>query len=301
MKKNTIIPPINLSRILKEADAMGISDELLVIDDLRKFPTVTDPKRLTCLMMGVCKKGVATFAVNGKQYELKENDAWILTEGQVLEDLKVSNDCEGIGFMISYMYLYEILKDVRNISTVFLLARRHPVFALQNDEVNSVYQYFGMVKERIANPQHKFRMDVIRLLMVTMMHDVAGAFYRVLHLGVQEGQSTRAENIFVNYLQLVEKNFIEQRRIGWYAEQLGITGKYLSETVRSVSHHTPNDWIDRYVTAEVCSLLQKSDMRINEIAEYMHFPNQSFLGKYFKENVGVNPSEYRRQAKTFEK
>jgi len=26
----------------------------------------------------------------------------------------------------------------------------------------------------------------------------------------------------------------------------------------------------------------------------MNFPNQSFLGKYFKEHVGMSPSEYRR-------
>lgn len=293
--------PINLSRIHKEADAMGISDDLLIIEDLKRFPTVREPKRLTCLMVGVCRKGTATYTINNKQFTVKENDAWILTQGQVLDDLQVSEDCEGIAFMISYMYLYEIIKDVQNISTLFLLARRHPVFALTADEIGYVYQYFEMVKERILRPQHMFCAPVIRLLMVTMMHDMAGAFYRVLHVGVKAGQSSRAERIFVKYLQLVEKNFIEQRRIGWYAEQLGITGKYLSETVRNVSNHTPNDWIDRYVTTEICTLLQKTDMRIGEIADYMHFANQSFLGKYFKENVGVNPSEYRRQAKTFEK
>ena len=33
---------------------------------------------------------------------------------------------------------------------------------------------------------------------------------------------------------------------------------------------------------------------IKEIANEMNFPNQSFLGKYFKEHVGVTPSEYRK-------
>ena len=35
-------------------------------------------------------------------------------------------------------------------------------------------------------------------------------------------------------------------------------------------------------------------MSIKEIAQNLNFPNQSFLGKYFKEHVGMSPKEYRR-------
>jgi len=41
-------------------------------------------------------------------------------------------------------------------------------------------------------------------------------------------------------------------------------------------------------------LLKNSSKSIKEIAEDLHFPNQSFLGKYFKDHVGMSPSEYRR-------
>jgi AraC-like DNA-binding protein len=36
-------------------------------------------------------------------------------------------------------------------------------------------------------------------------------------------------------------------------------------------------------------------MSIKEIAQHLNFPNQSFLGKYFKEHVGMSPSEYRKE------
>ena len=34
--------------------------------------------------------------------------------------------------------------------------------------------------------------------------------------------------------------------------------------------------------------------RIKQIAMDMNFPSQSFMGKYFKEHVGMSPTEYRR-------
>ena len=89
-------------------------------------------------------------------------------------------------------------------------------------------------------------------------------------------------------------HFKQERKVGWYATKLCISPKYLSETVKQVSHRTPNDWIDHYVTLEIRVLLKNSTMSIKEIAEMLHFPNQSFLGKYFKEHVGVSPSKYRR-------
>ena len=41
------------------------------------------------------------------------------------------------------------------------------------------------------------------------------------------------------------------------------------------------------------NLLRHTNKKMSEIAEEMHFPSQSFFGKYFKENVGVTPSDYR--------
>ena len=55
-----------------------------------------------------------------------------------------------------------------------------------------------------------------------------------------------------------------------------------------------NEWIDNYVTLELRVLLKDSTKSIKEIAEELNFPNQSFLGKYFKEHVGMPPSEYRK-------
>ena len=82
--------------------------------------------------------------------------------------------------------------------------------------------------------------------------------------------------------------------MAWYAEKMCITPKYLAETVRQVSKSTPNEWIDKYVTFELRLRLKNSTKSIKEIAADMNFPNQSFLGKYFKEHVGQSPSAYRR-------
>ena len=76
---------------------------------------------------------------------------------------------------------------------------------------------------------------------------------------------------------------------------MGITPKYLSETVKSVSKNTPMEWIDNYVTLAIRVLLKDTTKTIKDIADEMNFPNQSFLGKYFRMHVGVSPSEYRRK------
>ena len=93
----------------------------------------------------------------------------------------------------------------------------------------------------------------------------------------------------------MEQNFRSERRVSWYAQQLCITPKYLSETVKAVSKRRPNDWIDNYVTMEIRVMLRNSTMSIKEIAQELNFANQSFLGKYFKEHVGMSPKEYRKQ------
>ena len=82
--------------------------------------------------------------------------------------------------------------------------------------------------------------------------------------------------------------------MSWYAQQLSISPKYLSLVVKRISGRTALEWIENYVTMELRVVLKNSTKSIKEIAEDMNFPNQSFLGKYFKEHVGMTPSKYRK-------
>ena len=130
-------------------------------------------------------------------------------------------------------------------------------------------------------------------MLKTLIYELGNEIWNVQR--INEKKNTRAESIFANFIGLVEKNFRVERRVGWYAEKLCITPKYLSETVKLVSKKTPNDWIDSYVTLEIRVLLKNSSKSIKEIASDLNFPTQSFLGKYFKEHVGLSPSQYRKK------
>jgi AraC-like DNA-binding protein len=45
---------------------------------------------------------------------------------------------------------------------------------------------------------------------------------------------------------------------------------------------------------EIRVLLKNTTKSIKEIADAVNFPNQSFLGKFFKEHMGMSPSEFRK-------
>ena len=46
---------------------------------------------------------------------------------------------------------------------------------------------------------------------------------------------------------------------------------------------------------EICNLLKQSDMTMGEIADYLHFNDQSALTNFFKTRAGMTPLAYRNQ------
>ena len=63
---------------------------------------------------------------------------------------------------------------------------------------------------------------------------------------------------------------------------------------KQVSQRTPNEWIDHYVIVEMKVQLKNTMKSVKEIAQPMNFPNQSFMGKYFKQHTGLSPLKYRK-------
>ena len=293
MRRKEILP-INIERIIKTYDVPHIGEDIAVIKSLRQLPVMAEPRRMSlCLFLGICTEGIVTLNVNGKKRVVSSDSVMVVTEESVVDNIRYSDDYNGFGIFISYKMLHDVLENITYMSSLFLLSHNHPVFEVKKEDIATARRYFDAIETRILAPQHRYRKEVVRLLILALLYDFNNVFENVINHPRKEEKQSRGEHIFVEFVQLVEKNFRQQRQVQWYAKEMNITPKYLSEVISSVSRRTPNEWIDKFVTTEMRNLLRHTNKKMFEIAAELNFPSQSFFGKFFKENVGVSPSEYR--------
>ena len=271
---------------------MSLGEDLLLLDRLADAPFPTEPRRMNFILIGLCTRGRVQYRMDLQEHLVTPGDIIMASERHIIDNYMASPDLEGLCMMVSVPFYNEIIRNVSDASALFLFSRTHPVIALSPRDQQVFREYFYVIRAKMAETQNHFRRDLVRTLMLAMFYDLSDVVYRFSHSEV--GRQSRADIIFTQFIKLVEENCRHERRVGWYAQQLCITPKYLSEMVKHTSKRTPNEWIDNYVTLELRVLLKNSAKTIKEIAEELHFANQSFLGKYFKERVGMSPSEYRR-------
>ena len=102
----------------------------------------------------------------------------------------------------------------------------------------------------------------------------------------------RKEQIFRDFLTLLEQHFTQERSISFYADRLCLTPKYLSTIVKEVSGKHGMQWIDDYVALEAKALLREGTMSVKQVSDKLNFPSQSMFGRFFKKMTGYSPKQY---------
>jgi AraC family transcriptional activator of pobA len=274
---NSFMESITIAKTKERYNGQFIDDDIILFDEFADVPLPNEPRRMDCIIVSLCTKGKAQYSVNTEKHLVTANDIIIINQGQITDDFLLSRDFNGIGLMISFDFFSEIVKGVHEISSVFLFSRTHPVSTLRTEEAEVFKEYYDLIKRKICDTSHHFRKDVVRSLLTTMLYDLGNVIYRLQQS--TDTRQTRSESIFADFIKLLEKNFRSERRVGWYGQQLCITPKYLSETVKQISKRTPNEWIDNYVIMEIRVQLKNSTKSIKEIATNLHFPQPEFLWK----------------------
>jgi AraC-like DNA-binding protein len=271
--------------------AVYLGTDLLLTERINEVPMPTEPRYMNFIMIGLCTKGEVMYQLDTIKQVIKPGDILVVSDRHIVDSYQHSDDMEGLCMILSVNFFREIIQNVSDISSLFLFSRLHPVMSLEQEEIKTFKEYFHIIKEKIGDKRNHFQKDLIKALLLAMFYDLSNIIYRGQN---DDKPKSRQEIIFTKFIRLVEMNFKHERRVAWFAKELGITPKYLSETVKAVSHRTPNEWIDYYIILELRVQLKNTIKNIKEIAEELNFPNQSFLGKFFREHVGMSPSKYRK-------
>lgn len=284
---------VTIDEISRKYKCSHVNNDMLLLDEIASMPMNNYPKRLDPIMVGLCLKGNACYTVNTEEHKVQPADVIIISNGQVVDNYQYSPDFSGIAILMTEAFFQEIIKGVHELSQLFLLSRIRPVCHIDEKEVEAIKTYFKLIRQKVDDVDNHFRKDVVCTLMRAMIYDLGDQLFKRQHN--DNRKETRTESLFTRFIELVEKHFRTERRVSWYAGELNISSKYLSEAVKQVSNRTPTEWIDNYVTLEMRVLLKNSDKSVKEIANLLGFANQSFLGKFFKKHVGMSPTQYRRQ------
>ena len=290
-KKQILIQDTEFGKAKHWEGSVCLDDDLQLSDQINKAPMPSDPRKTNFILIGLCTKGKISYRMDTEELVVHAGELLVVSERHVIDGYKCSDDMEGLCIMMSVDFFHEIIKSVHDVSSLFVFARMQPVMKLEADEIATFTEYFQFIKQKISDNHNHFRKDLIRTLMLAMFYDVGNVIYRVKNF---DESLLRSEKVFTRFLKMVEENCKRERRVSWYAQQLNITPKYLSTAVKRISGRTAVEWIENYVTMELRVLLKNSTKSIKEITEELNFPNQSFLGKYFKEHVGMTPSAYRK-------
>jgi len=268
-----------------------IADDIIISDSLTKLPLPDGPRRMTFIVVAMCTNGTVTMSIDTNNVQITKGDLVIISERHVIDNYKASADAEGQLMIMSTRFFYDVVHDVSDLSSLFILSKEQSLLSLDGRESDIFTEYYTLLKRKVADTSNSYRRNIVGSIIHTMFYelcDVVARRQQAIH-----SHNTRASIVFTKFISLLEISHKQERRVGWYAEQMGITPKHLSETVKAVSMRTPNEWIDSYVTLAARLLLKNTTKSIKEIAAELNFPNQSFLGKYFKEHVGMSPSQYR--------
>jgi len=111
-------------------------------------------------------------------------------------------------------------------------------------------------------------------------------------------QSPAAQQIILRkFIQLIDNHYIDKRTVQEYADMLSITANYLSQSVKIVSGKNALTFIAERLATEAKSLIRYTDFEIAEISYQLNFSDPTNFGKFFKKQVGLTPSEFRKRHK----
>ena len=106
--------------------------------------------------------------------------------------------------------------------------------------------------------------------------------------------NSRSGELYNLFLDAIDRFCHHYSDVAFYAEQLGVSARYLGQVTRSIAHRSPKAMIDERITSEITTLLTSTNKPLKEIATLLGFSSQAHLSRYYKKQKGVAPSEVRK-------
>ena len=264
------------------------NDSVLVCSTLRDIAPEALPDYV---LHYLCLTGTCTFAYWMREHTAQAGDCIIISLPLLLEQFQPSEDytCRLIAVKRPFMESSRPRSNYGNKGVLALF--ENPVMRLTEEESYRCNWDMDAIQCTCAHPEHRFQDEMVSIACQRLFLDFFDFHLRIYGEDMIPLQSASLLSRFLSLLE--DGNYRQHRDISWYADQLCVTAKHLSETCKRVSGFNASYWINRFTTIDLKRCLQDKILSLTQIQDDFNFSSAAYLTRFTRNNLGKTPSEFR--------
>lgn len=260
-------------------------------NDIFKYPI-----RINAYIIIICSNGSVELSCNLQHYKIKENTFFAYKPGMIIQLVAIEpSDLKVMIFTQEFLDNLHIRID--NLPLQYKKAQECYSFPLSmNDRMelcNCIECAETLIGKNKINPYYR---TMVKTSVTFVLYDLLYEICENSNDFNSRSKPATQDNVhFETFMRLLSQHYKKYHSIGFYADKMCLSPKYLSMIIKRASGKLATEWIDEYVILEAKNLIKYSTMTIQEISNALNFTNQSFFSKYFKRLTGLTPKAYREQ------
>ncbi|MDO4994424.1 MAG: AraC family transcriptional regulator [Bacteroidales bacterium] len=249
----------------------------------------------------LCLNGAAEIVLDGVRYRIETGSLCLYFPYSVLEVRRRSDDLDGMMMAVDLDAVSPLISRVTEFDGLLAL-RQRPVVRLTAEMHRVIHGYMllylhhARLAERYG-AEGRRRLWQLNELQLERARECLVLQVVIAFTGEDaKTKSTvnRKDEIVHQFFRCLREHYRLEHEVGFYADKQCLSMRYFSFVVRERTSQTPSFWIANALLTDAKQLIVETDKTVKEVAEWLHFPNQSYFGKWFKAHTGMGPVEWKR-------
>lgn len=237
-----------------------------------------------------CLEGFLEISLDDQKVKIEEGAVCSFFTLSPFRIISCAGNFSGYLLFASSYYVTSI--DSHIAITFFLHSFSQPILHLSHSDIEHLLNLLRMAETLTQETERPFGKEIMFHMIMILVYELSAVYERE---PMADRNKLRGEIFLREFLQLVNKHCDKEHNLAFYAGKLSITPKHLSVSIKRMTGHTAGEWIDYIIVLKIKKMLLNTSASLQQVSDHFNFPDNSFLGKYFKRHTGMTPGTFRMQ------
>lgn len=197
--------------------------------------------------------------------------------------------------LVEEQFFMESTQQMRSkISEGMMRFAQSPFTPMDESESKRLQQLEEAMMATLRDGRSVFVRELLQTMACAWQYELWNIFFRHLQTSRTEIKSHWGDAA-AQFFYLAHTHCRERHEVGWYARQVGLSSDALSAVLKRFCGKTAGAILTELLVEEAKVCLRNPSLSVQEVAEMLHFADQSAFGKFFKRQCSMSPMQYKKE------